>query len=198
MQGQNDVQVESRKFTPEQTAAQTRAAEEDIIAGMKEMDKPYAASESEQKQAFGGDLLKGLVEAAKFQNTEFKNIEIVRGGVTYFSFRIRPLTEREYEQCKKKATKYVRNKQLGIKMPEDTNAVKYRSELIYCATTDEDKKKTWDNKQLWRALEDIGKDILTGTDVIDAVLMPGEKAAIVDKIDALSGYNGDFEEVAKN
>ena len=191
--------TENREFTPEQTAAQTRAAEEDVIAGMKEMDKPYAASESEQNQAFGGDLLKGLVEAAKFQNTEFKNIEIVRGGVTYFSFRIRPLTEREYEQCKKKATKYVRNKQLGIKMPEDTNGVLYRSLLIYTATDAEDRKKTWDNRQLWSALEDMGKEVLTATDAIDAVLMPGEKAAIVEQIDLISGFhNENLEEVVKN
>ena len=190
--------AESREFTPEQTAAQTRAAEKDIIAGMKEMDKPFAESEAEQ-EAFGGDILKGMIEAAKFQKTESKNIEVVRGGVTYFKFRIRPLTEQEYEQCKKKATKYVRNKQLGIKMPEDTNGVLYRSLLIYTATDAEDRKKTWDNRQLWTALEGAGKEVLTATDAIDAVLMPGEKAAIVEQIDLISGFQNDnLEEVTKN
>lgn len=162
-------------------------------------DREFTQEEtSNQMRVFEGDILKGMLAAAQFQSQETQEVIVTRNGKDYFAFHIRPLSEAEYERCRSKHTKYVRNKQLGIKMPEDTNAVKYRSELIYCATTDEDKKKTWDNKQLWRALEDIGKDILTGTDVIDAVLMPGEKAAIVDKIDLLSGYNGDFEEVAKN
>ena len=162
-------------------------------------DREFTQEETQnQMRFFEGDILKGMLAAAQFQDEETQEIIVARGGKDYFAFHIRPLSEKEYEKCRNKHTKFVRNKQLGIKMPEDTNAVKYRSELIYCATTDEDKKKTWDNKQLWRALEDIGKDILTGTDVIDAVLMPGEKAAIVDKIDLLSGYNGDFEEVAKN
>lgn len=143
-------------------------------------------------------ILKGMLAAAQFQKDECKTIEIARGGKVFFSFRIRPLSEAEYEKCRNKHTKFVRNKQLGIKMPEDTNAVKYRSELIYCATVDEDRKNTWDNKQLWNGLEDLGKEILTGTDVIDEVLMPGEKAAVVNQIESLSGYNGDFEEVAKN
>ena len=162
-------------------------------------DREFTQEETQnQMRFFEGDILKGMLAAAQFQDEETQEIIVARGGKDYFAFHIRPLSEKEYEKCRNKHTKFVRNKQLGIKMPEDTNAVKYRSELIYCATTDEDKKKTWDNKQLWQALEDLGKDILTGTDVIDAVLMPGEKAAIVDKIDLLSGYNGDFEEVAKN
>lgn len=163
-------------------------------------DEEFTEEETgNQIRLFEGDILKGMLAAAQFQKEETQEIIVARGGVDYFAFHIRPLTEEEYEKCRSKHTKYVRNKQLGIKMPEDTNSVKYRSELIYCATTEADRKKTWDNRQLWSALEQkTGKDILTGTDVIDLVLMPGEKAAIVDKIDLLSGYNGDFEEVAKN
>ena len=162
-------------------------------------DREFTQEEtSNQMRAFEGDILKGMLAAALFQEEETQTIEVIRKGETYFSFRIRPLSEKEYEKCRRKHTKYVRNKQPGIKMPEDTDQGKYRAELIYTATVDEDKKKTWDNKQLWRALEDHGKDILTYTDVIDVVLNPGEKAAIVDKIDLLSGFDGDFEEVSKN
>lgn len=164
-------------------------------------EQEFTAEETKnQMRAFEGDILKGMLEAAKFQTDEVRNIEVARGGKVFFTFRIRPLSEGEYEKCRKKHTKYVRNKQLGIKMPEDTNSVKYRSELIYTATVEEDRKKTWDNKQLWEALEKMGKgDVLTGTDVIDLVLMPGEKAAIVDQIDDLSGFDNDnLEEVTKN
>lgn len=163
-------------------------------------DAEFSAEETKaQMKRYENDILKGMLAAASFKTDETKEIEIVRGGVMYFSFHIRALSENEYEKAKKRCTKYVRNKQLGIKMPEDTNSVLYKSELIYMATTDEDRKKTWDNHQLWDALNNAGHDIVTGTDVVDAVLMSGEKAAIVNEIDDLSGYVDDnLEEVIKN
>lgn len=162
-------------------------------------DREFTQEETNnQMRAFEGDILKGMLAAAQFQREETTPIEVIRGGTTFFKFRIRPLSEKEYEKCRRKHTKYVRNKQLGIKMPEDTDQGKYRAELIYTATVDEDKKQTWDDRRIWRGLEDLGFEVLTYTDVIDIVLNPGEKAAIVDKIDLLSGFNGDFEEVAKN
>lgn len=165
--------VEEVEFSEEQTDAQLRMSE--------------------------GDILQGLMDAAADLKTDTKLIQIARNGRTYFEFHIRPLAESEYEKCRTKHTKYVRNKQLGIKMPEDTDNVKYRSELIYAATTAEDKKKTWDNHKLWDSLSDRGIDILTGLDVIDTVLRSGEKDRIVDEIDKLSGYeSSNLEEVSKN
>lgn len=164
------------------------------------VEEEFSAEETKnQARIYENDILKGMIDAANFKSTEVQKIEIVRGGRVFFSFSIRPLSEADYEQCRKKHTKYVRNKQLGIMMPQDTNTVKYKSALIYAATTDEDRRLTWDNRQLWDALEAKGIDILTGTDVIDAILMSGEKAAIIDKIDELSGYQDDnLEEVVKN
>ena len=165
-------------------------------------DREFTAEETKnQSRAFEGDILRGVLESAGFAETEdeYKTIEVARKGKVLFTFRIRPLTEEEYEKCKKRNTKYVRNKQLGIKMPEDTNNVKYRSDLIYTATVEEDRKKLWDNRQIWNALTDKGVDILTATDVIDTVLKPGEKAAVVDQIDLISGFeDNNFEEVIKN
>ena len=146
------------------------------------------------------ELLKGLIEAGtgKDSKDSYERIQIRRKGKLFFEFRIRPISEEESVECREKATKFAPRKRGQPKREIETNAAKFRSWLIYTATVDEDKKKTWDNKQLWRALEDHGKDILTYTDVIDVVLNPGEKAAIVDKIDLLSGFDGDFEEVSKN
>lgn len=198
MSKQTEENVREQDFPKDQNDAQTLAHEREIIAGMQEAEKPYAESEAEQARTFANPL-QGMLEAAKFQRTRFKTIEIVRDGTVYFTFRIRPLTEAEYEFCKEKSTKYVRNKQLGFKMPESTDNVKYRSRLIYAATDAEDRKQTWDSKQLWNALEQAGVIVITGTDVIDAVLMPGEKAAVVEEIDKLSGFeNENLEEVTKN
>ncbi len=165
-------------------------------------DRDFTAEETKnQSRAFEGDILRGVLESAGFSETEdeYRTIEVARKGKVLFTFRIRPLTEEEYEKCKKRNTKYVRNKQLGIKMPEDTNNVKYRSDLIYTATVEEDRKKLWDNRQIWNALSEKGADVLTATDVIDIVLKPGEKAAVVEQIDQISGFeDSNFEEVLKN
>lgn len=164
--------VEDVEFTQEETQAQIRMNEEDII--------------------------QGLISAADYGAEDHQTIEIVREGRVYFRFRIRPLREDEYNQCKKKHTKYVRNRNIGMKMPEDTNSVKYRSELIYQATVDEDRRKLWDNKKVWEALRDKDMQIMNGLDVIEYSLKAGEKDRIIDAIDKLSGYDTALEEVAKN
>lgn len=102
------------------------------------------------------------------------------------------------EKCRKKFTKYVRNKQLGIKMPEDTDRIKYQSAIIHKATIAEDREKLWDNKKVWQALESKGFQIMSGLDVIEYTLKAGEKDRIIDAIDTLSGYESNIEEVAKN
>ena len=150
-----------------------------------------------QLRTYEGDILKGLLAAADFRDDEDNvvPIEIARNGVVLFTFRIRPLSEEEYNLCKEKNTKYVRNKQLGIKFPEDTNAIRYRSQLIYEATVEEDRAKIWDNKEAWRAPK---INVTNGTDLIDKVLLAGEKDAVLNKIDEISGYSSTLEEVAKN
>jgi hypothetical protein len=148
-----------------------------------------------QLRTYEGDILKGLLAAADFREDEesLVPIEIARGGTVLFTFRIRPLSEEEYNRCKEKNTKYVRNKQLGIKFPEDTNATRYRSQLIYEATVEEDRAKVWDNKEAWRAPK---INVTNGIDMIDKVLRAGEKDAVLNKIDDISGYSSTLEEVA--
>lgn len=145
------------------------------------------------------DFIQGLIDAAGFAVEETQRIEIIRDGRLYFAFNIRPLGSEEYEKCRKKHTKYVRNKNLGMKMPEDTDKVKYQSALIYEATVEEDRSNLWNNKKVWSALKDKGFLVANGLDVIENSLKAGEKDKILEAIDKLSGYDGDnLEEVAKN
>lgn len=146
-------------------------------------------------RSYEDDILGGLLAAANFQNDEDEivPIEIARNGVVLLKFRIRPLSEDEYSKCKNRYTKYVRNKQIGIKLPEDTDSVMYRNALIYQATVDEDRTKLWDNKEAWRKL-----DVINGVELIGKVLKAGEKDAVLEKIDEISGYNSVLEETAKN
>lgn len=145
------------------------------------------------------DFIQGLIDAAEFSAEDTKRIEIIRNGRLYFAFRIRPLTSEEYDKCKNKHTKFIRNKRLGMKLPESTNAVKYQSELIYNATVDEDREKLWDNHKVWAAINAKRDRIINGLDVIEYALKAGEKDKILEEIDKLSGYEeNNLEEVAKN
>jgi len=117
---------------------------------------------------------------------------------TVFAFEIRPLSEEEYNKCKKKHTKYVRNKQFGMKLPEETNTVKFRDALIYTATVEADREKLWDNKKVWESLRAKDLQIMNGLDVIEYCLKAGEKDKIIECIDSLSGFEENIEEVAKN
>ena len=112
--------------------------------------------------------------------------------------KIRPLSEEEYNKCKKKHTKYVRNKQFGMKLPEETNTVKFRDALIYTATVEADREKLWDNKKVWESLRAKDLQIMNGLDVIEYCLKAGEKDKIIECIDSLSGFEENIEEVAKN
>ncbi len=81
----------------------------------------------------------------------------------------------------------------GVKVAEDTGVTRFRSLLIYRATVEEDRKKLWNNKEAWRSM-----NVVNGPDLIDKVLKAGEKKAIIDKIDEISGYNDETDEIIKN
>lgn len=141
-------------------------------------------------------LLDGLLAAADFKTSEecIKNVVISRNGKDLFSFHIHPLSEEDYNSCRKKFTKFVKSKvQGGIRVPEEVNAVNYRAELIFRATTPEDQVKVWCNKALWKKL-----DLVTGYEAVNALLMAGEKEAVLSLIDQISGYELSEEDVAKN
>lgn len=164
--------------------------------------KEYESSDEDTNaliRANEEDFIQGLIDAAVFASEETQRIEIAREGRLYFAFSIRPLSSQEYEKCKKKHTKYVRNKQLGMKLPEDTDRIKYQSAIIYEATVEEDREKLWDNRKVWNALNAKKDCIMNGLDVIEYSLKAGEKDRILEAIDKLSGYeSSNLEEVAKN
>lgn len=173
---------------------------------MKEVDVELTEEEKKNYVRMNEeDMIMGLISAAGFATNEeeMKTIEIARpdsegNSKVLFQFRLIPLREDQYEQAKRKHTKYVRNKQFGMKLPEETNSTRYRSQLIYMATVEEDREKLWNNKQIWDALRSRGFQIMNGLDVIECSLKAGEKDRILDILDEISGYDSNLEEVAKN
>lgn len=160
------------------------------MSDIHEQDRPTP----EELLAMEDDILRGLLRAAQFREQQQMTITISRQGQRLFRFRIRPLSEDEYNQCREEATRYQPNPRLGgIPMPVSTDTGKYRSLLIYRATVEEDRAKLWDNKEVQTQL-----GVIAGWQVIDKVLLAGEKDAVLAKLDEISGYGTSLEEVAKN
>lgn len=171
-----------------------------VTAGMPEDMEPTTEPTAEETKAttraIEDDLLAGLLAAANYKDDEDETVEIVinRGGKDLFSFHIHPLGEEDFNRCRKRCTKYVKSKTHGgARIPEEVDTVRYRCMLIYEATVPEDRAKVWDNKKLWKA-----RDLATGIEAVDALLKAGEKNAICEKLDTISGYELTEEEVAKN
>lgn len=128
--------------------------------------------------------ISGVLEAMETIN-EYKTFDVVRDGKKLFSFRVRGLDDEELEKCRDQATKVVKDRRLGnLAVPKDFNAAKFNSLMIYMATHPDDRKALWDNKTLW---EKAG--VLTGWQLVDKVLKRGEKDAVIELIEKLSGYD---------
>lgn len=98
---------------------------------------------------------------------------------------VHALTGHDARKAKKNASKMMNNP-YNKKLPQvvkEVNEVEYQSWLIYFATTDEDRKKYWDNPKFREAF-----NVVKGFELVDEVLLPGEKVRVLDAIDTLSGY----------
>lgn len=158
----------------------------------KVLEKDYTVEETDAHILENENaLLDGLLAAAEYASNEIRTIQIVREGKHYFSFGIHPLPEDRIFEIRKKYTTYTKNRRAGIKVGEDLDVSKFRSSMIYNSTIPEDQEKLWDNKRLWEGLRKQGKYIVNALDVIDAVLLPGEKDRIMDELDKLGGYDED-------
>lgn len=168
---------------------------EDVVQDMDQEEQDAALREQ------AAPILEGIIAAAQNVAEETKDIMLTRNGKAYFKLTIRPLPDALAKKLRKQCTKYSKSKSYGVKVPEETDTTKYHSLLVYEATVNKD--ETWDNKELWRALESR-YPIVQGWETVDQVLLAGEKDRIVDEINALSGYSDEeddeenLEETVKN
>lgn len=140
------------------------------------------------------DMVAGFLKAGEVFNEVVQPIEIRRNGTPLFKFNIHPYTQEQLEAAQNKATTKGKNPK-GPKYPKIVT--KYDSKvaesyLIYLCTTEEDKAKFWDNQQF--------KDhynVIEGYELIDKVLLPGEKQYVMELLDTLGGYAGDDDEEEK-
>ena len=166
-----------------------KANEKNINMENMEEEQPMTQEEMQQELLFNeADILKAL----KHESEHDHRTETIRVlfGRTQFEFRIRPLSEREWNKCRERNTKYSKSRRLGgMRLPENMDTPGYHSDLIYTATLDEDKAKLWDNKKFWDAVNAV-----TGVDMVDKMIpYAGKKQAVVDRIEYLSGYDEEAE-----
>lgn len=163
----------------------------DVNAAEEHDERELTSREQDESlRAQAPAILEGIIAAAQNIEEEQQTITIQRAGKAYFRLVIRPVPEAEAKACRKKCTRYVKSKAYGIKVPEEMDRTKYTSMLIYAATVN--REETWDNKALWKALENR-YPIVTGWETVDQVLLSGEKERVMDLIDTLSGYTDDDE-----
>lgn len=158
----------------------------------KVVEKEFTQEETEQHiRRNEGSLLEGLLAAADYAANEEITFDIVRNERHFFSFTVHPLSEDTMFKIRKKYTKYVKNKRAGVRVAEELDVAKFRCSVIYNSTIEQDKEKIWDNKALWDGLKKKGYGIVTALDVIEALLLPGEKDKIMEKLDKLGGFTDD-------
>ncbi|MFI3254459.1 MAG: hypothetical protein R3Y63_09020 [Eubacteriales bacterium] len=141
-----------------------------------------------------GNLLSNLLELAKRKEDEayFRKIEIKgEKGEVKATFRLRPMSSEDVEKCSKQATRFV--KQPSGKPEKEMNVRQFQSILIYEATVPEDQKNFWGNIELKRAL-----NVLDNFDMVDKLLLAGEKASVIEIINEMGGFSEEVVETAKN
>lgn len=164
------------------------------------LEKDYTEEETGQQVLENeSTLLEGLLAAADYASNEELTLNITRKGKRYFSFTVHPIPEDMMQEIRKKYTRYEKNRKNGMITSEELDVAKFRSSVIYNSTVEADKERIWDNKQLWEGLRRQGKNIINALDVIEAVLIQGEKERIMRALDQLCGYDEEeLIETAKN
>ena len=136
------------------------------------------------------DIVNALMEAGSWRKDETRReIIIRRNDRDVFTFNIEPVDEDTFRKCRRQNT---RNKG---KRTEELDDARFLSQLIFTATTEEDKNRLWRNSAIQKKL-----NVQTAIDVVNYVLKPGEKTKIAEVIADISGYEDEdtLDDIIKN
>lgn len=136
------------------------------------------------------DLVTSLLAASDYKTSDdaVTEIEIKRNGVYYFTVHVHPISDKDTRFARKKATIYMPNPN-GKKLPpieKDFDTAKFRSWLIYLATTEEDQSKIWGNAAVMQK-----HNLQEPWESIDVLLAFGEKSEMFDTVTKISGLDED-------
>ena len=141
-----------------------------------------------ETEKFETNVVDALLGAAAFCSEEqLRQVRIIRNERELFTFKIHGLNEDEFARCRRQNT---RNRG---RRDEEVNGSRFTAQLIYEATVAEDKKRLWQNHEVWEKL-----NVASGVDVILKVLTPAEKSKIVEAIEAISLLDDNLDDLIKN
>lgn len=136
------------------------------------------------------DLLTALLEAASYKTAD-ENIvefELWRNKKYLFTVKVHPLGDQDVKRARKQATTYMPNPN-NKKLPpieKDFDLTKFKSWMIYLATTDEDQKRIWGHPEFMKKM-----GILQEWESIDAMMTSGEKDELFLVITEISEMDED-------
>lgn len=140
------------------------------------------------------ELIERLFMASKYKEDaeNIQPIDITRNGMVLFTLHIHPIGDDDVAKANKESAIKVRNPN-GKHLPKiqaDSDKSKYKSWLIYLATTEEDQRQIWGNPVLMSKL-----GIFQPWESIDKLLTLGDKNKLLDKITEISGLDDDEDEM---
>ena len=140
------------------------------------------------------DLVERLFMAAAYKEAAdaIQPIDIVRNGTYLFTLHLHPIGDDDVAKANKEAAIMVKNPN-GKHLPKiqaDSDKSKYKSWLIYLATTEEDQKQIWGNPALMQRV-----NAFQPWETIDKLLTLGDKAKLLETITEISGLNDEEDEM---
>ena len=140
------------------------------------------------------ELIERLFMAAGYKENadNITEIDITRNGMYLFTLHIHPIGDDDVAKANKEAAIMVKNPN-GKHLPKiqaDSDKSKYKSWLIYLATTEKDQKDIWGNPALMKKL-----GIYQPWESIDMLLTIGDKAKLLEKITEISGLDDEEDEM---
>lgn len=165
------------------------------MAAKKKTDEPMVtgletAKTAKEKKDKEYDLVASLLKAANYRNDEdlITTAEVRRNGVFLFEVNLHPLGDEDVRKLRKRATTYM-NHPANRKLPrieKDFDASLFNALIIYAATTEEDKKKIWGNKEIMEQF-----NLVEAHEAIDVLLTVGEKNRMSSLVLKISGWEED-------
>ena len=107
-------------------------------------------------EQFETNVVDALLGAAAFcAEEQLRQVHIIRNERELFTFKIHGLTEDEFARCRKQ------NRRNRGRRDEEFDTSRFTAQVVYEATVAEDKKRLWQNHEVWQKLE-----VASGIDVV--------------------------------
>lgn len=127
----------------------------------------------------------GLFAAVEDIEARVERVDIIRDGNKFFGFDVQPLDSGTFDEIRDRNTPKKRNR-AGVPIRQGIKLDDYMAEIIFTATTSDDRQRLWLNPEVKKRLGAVGYQ------VIKRVLYAGELEEVYEFIEKISGYDNDL------